>query len=149
MANSDTKIANEHYPIASRFVNWALSKALERMEVVEYEGKLYHSYVKVWQGNIKRKATSIINEIGTGTIFLKNTPMHQVWIENTAKHVNEYGRLAVSETLFKEAVCCRCKGELFDSAMIWTQTQRRYYQSGLQVNGAKSGQRIQMWTDKY
>jgi hypothetical protein len=116
MANSDTKIANEHYPIASRFVNWALSKALERMEVVEYEGKLYHSYVKVWQGNIKRKATSIINEIGTGTIFLKNTPMHQVWIENTAKHVNEYGRLAVSETLFKEAVCCRCKGELFDSA---------------------------------
>lgn len=109
-------LLNEQFPKASHFASWALSKAHETMDALEDEetGELYQSYTKVWQGTLKSKGAPIVNEIGAGRIYLVNEPLHQVWIENRAKHVGDFGSLAVGETLFKVAKCCRCQEDLFD-----------------------------------
>jgi len=102
------------YPKASKFSAWALKKAPQKMCVVEYEGKQYQEFTKLFSCNLGKKATGIYNEIGTGRVYLVNDELHQVWIEKVGCYVSDFGKIRVGEVIFKLATCCRCQTELDD-----------------------------------
>ncbi len=105
---------NKQFPKASRFTEWALKKAPEKMDVVEFEGTQYHEFTKLSACNLGKRAAPIYAEIGTKRVYLVNTELHQVWIEKVGCYVSDYGRLRVGEVRFTVAACCRCKAELDD-----------------------------------
>ena len=103
---------NNQFPKASQFTTWALKRAPEKMDAVEYEGRQYFEVTKVFSCNIGKRAAPIYSEIGTHRVYLVNTELHQVWIEKLGCYVSDYGRLRVGEARFELATCCRCKEEL-------------------------------------
>lgn len=65
-------------------------------------------------GNIGSKASSVYGEVGNGRLYLLNDDFRQVWIENAAKYVTEYGAIKVGEVVFTVAKCGRCNEVLDD-----------------------------------
>lgn len=105
---------NDSYPKSSSFAAWALKRAPEKMDVCEFEGKYYFELSKLFTCNIGKKIGSIRSEIGCERIYLNNTELHQIWIEQVGHYVSDYGRVRVGEVRFEVAACCRCKGALVE-----------------------------------
>lgn len=99
---------NVQFPKSSSFTAWALERAPQKMDVIEYEGQQYQEFTKVFTCNIGKKAASIYAEIGTQRVYLINTEFHQVWIEKLGCYISDYGRMRVGEARFELAACCRC-----------------------------------------
>lgn len=103
---------NDQFTKASKFTAWALGRAPQKMDVLDYEGRQYFEFTKVLSCNIGKRAAPIYAEIGTSRVYLVNEDLHQVWIEKVGCYTSDYGKLRVGEVRFVVAACCRCKVEL-------------------------------------
>lgn len=93
---------NTNFPKTSALAAWALDKATVSFDTTEYSGDTYKITYKHFSGNIGKKLASIGSELKTGSLYLVNTELHQVFLEKTGKHVSDFGKFRVCEVTYEK-----------------------------------------------
>jgi hypothetical protein len=93
---------NINFPKTSALAAWALSKAVVSFDTTEYEGDTYKITYRHFSGNVGKKLVSIGSELKTGSLYLINTELHQVFLEKTGKYASDFGKFRVCEVVYEK-----------------------------------------------